>query len=206
MQRFKEVLSQIGREIAEKIDDLRGKARPVTLQLAEGFTLTVDDQRHLLLIPFAITEWMLTAAEREGIKPVSFRDIKNQLEQQLGPNVVAQLVLFDSNSALPGNHWSVGSYDEKGGTVVLDLCGIYGNYRILHCAPVTARADQPLFTGASVCRYQTEDTGELLSLAEVATLVEASLAVGDGYPDDVIYVDRTVFWSNREGVLEQRRV
>lgn len=144
--------------------------------------ITITSTSRETLSPFGHIAFNLETAERNGIKPLSYREIAGQL-----PGGPENAVLFDTpKSGFIGNHWRVVGQTEE--TVTLQMCGVFGNYDEPDILPIEVPQDLPLFTGLSLPKYELD--------GQPATLVQATQAL-----PGLKYLGEEILFSNEQGLL-----
>lgn len=143
------------------------------------------------------TEFNLKLAEKDGIKPLSLKEISEQIDS----DTLGKAVLFDTPSVLPGNHWRVVEVDKEKASAILQLCGNFGNYDYSMIPPVNIPLDTPMFTGISIQEYELN--GSSVSLKEVVEVVGDILGTPGplNYPESLKHRGETILWSNSNGEL-----
>ncbi len=118
--------------------------------------------QEFLSMPICSNAVNLRLAEEIGIKPLSLREILDQI----GLEKIESAVLFDTPPSLLGNHWRVTEMTEE--TATIQFCSIFGNRDYLRIPPAEVSLDQVLFTGVSIQEFELD--------GRPATLTEASNA------------------------------
>jgi hypothetical protein len=148
------------------------------------------------MLPIGDTEFNLSLAKENGIKPLSLREIFGQA----GPEVLRNAVLFDTSpGGLGGNHWRILEIDREKDSATLQLCGTFGNHDYDLVPPVHVPLDTSMFTGISI--QKLELGGLPASLREATKAVEEVRRQGLDYPESLKYIGETILWSNSKGEL-----
>jgi len=136
----------------------------------------------------------LKHAEKNGIKPLSYREIAEQL-----PEGLENAVLFDTpkSPGLVGNHWRVVSQAEE--TVTLQMCGIFGNHDEPDIFPVEVAKNLPLFTGLSLQKYELD--GRPATLAQTTQTNHQARENGLDHPIGLKYLGEEILFSDGQGLL-----
>lgn len=150
-----------------------------------------------LMLPIANTEYNLSLARESGIKPLSLREIF----EQVGPEALRNTVLFDTplTGGFGGNHWRVIEIDKEKDSATLQLCGIFGNYDYDIVPPLNVPLDTSMFTGVSIQKFELG--GLPASLRETVKAVEEARRQGIRYPKSFKQIGETILWSNSKGEL-----
>ncbi len=162
--------------------------------------------------PFDFDKYDLSVAERKGIKPLSLKEILDQIGGEF-----ANAVLFDTSPGglrPGGNHWRVAEVVEVVGGknyATLEPCSVFGNgdgfdnsiFPIRRVGKETIPLDTPLFTGVSIQRFELD--GSPVNLAEVTRAVRKATPEGSirpkPLPASIAWKGETILWSDSRGKL-----
>ncbi|MFC1625611.1 hypothetical protein ACFL1Q_01045 [Patescibacteria group bacterium] len=186
----------------ESIFELFGFRRePKPLRISIGpFSVKVDRrvyEKIRLIYPYQNTEFNLSLARESGIKPISLKEIVDQVGL---PNL-SKTVLFDTppDGFTPGNHWRTLEVNKEQETAVIQLCGIFGSHDYDLVPPIKISSTTALFTGVSLMQYEL---GNLpATLREVVETTSKLTAPDDPLWESLKLKDETILWSNSSGTL-----
>ncbi len=108
----------------------------------------------------------LETALEHGIKPLTFKEITDQID----PRWVHNAILFDTSPdpGSVGNHFRI--VESETGEPQLQLCGTFGNYDIKGVNPFTPPKVYPMFTGVTIQPYKVG--GKMATLDEAIRAYE----------------------------------
>lgn len=137
-------------------------------------------------------DWNLKSAVRQGLKPITFEELLEQLD----PNDLGNIVLFDTppDNSLPGNHWRIVSVNLSQRTASLSFCETFGNYDFLGISSLEIPIDIPMFTGISYQRYELNGNPVTLAVARIAQETV----------DKVKHTEDRILFVNSSGKLETK--
>lgn len=136
----------------------------------------------------------LKFAEESGVQPLTMKNIFDQIDHSLLPNIIFFDTPPESGGLLFGNHWRLIDKNEK--TATIQLCENLGWQDFFLIPQIELPVDIPFFTGIQVLSYI--NNGEPISLEEVVGLYS--------YQEDSVNIKLnkiTVYWSDSEGKLQK---
>ncbi|OGM11160.1 hypothetical protein A2Z22_01090 [Candidatus Woesebacteria bacterium RBG_16_34_12] len=159
--------------------------------------ITVGVDKTTQIPPFYDNRENLRTAESRGVKPLSLKQIMNQVD----PEDYKCMVLSDSPIAhqlRKGNLLRI-KEEKDDGSVILQFCSIFGMYDYEQIPSFPCPLDEPMFTGVAIHRYESE--GNSLILDEV---VKAHQPTGKNrHPQNIIHSE-TILWSDSKGILQKQ--
>lgn len=173
-------------------ESLRSAGEPNRIiRVGSSFPVAVPESVFLSMT-FTDPARNLAEAQKDGVKPVNFTDLLHQFSETQLKNSV----LFDSapSGPIPGNHWRILELNTENNALTLQLCGPLGNYDEAF-PPTTVSQYDILFTGMSTPNYQIDKRP--VSLQQLLQ----KIAKAGEYSANIKYIGRTIYWSNKQGIL-----
>lgn len=168
------------------------------LQVGSSFPIDVPLSTYQFSL-FQNIDQNIAEAQREGIRPVNFQ----QLREQFTMDQLLNAVLFDSPPVLPtpGNHWRVISFDDGKNLMDIKHTGTFGNHDTFRLPAFTISQFDILYTGITLLNY--EENGKPISLDKINELVYKSGYGTDQfkYPEDIKFIGETIYWADAQGKL-----